>query len=303
MRERRGFPYEAGREAYWRLQRFFDSDCDVEIEPLQLGFSVCFRHDMDNFDAENFKAFLAIEESLDAPSTLFFVEGQFTGFADQIRQLDPDRYECALHSEAKPTPWCWSLPQISRWLERGYARGLRRQVRRYRRALGTPRGHSAHAVNNYLPFQNWINWNIIENASLRAGLDYISDWRLPARTAEGEEFQPAWPAYRRRRGSDHILVLPTSWDDKYLFHSYEDLQVRKLAPADQPYQVHRLEAAWASFLRQAEHCRALQTPMVVNIHPWHAACNDQPVFYQFKQRIVEWCGEEGLEIKRCCDYC
>ena len=302
MRERRGLPYEIGRRAYRRLRRFFDSDCDVEIEPLQLGFAVCFRHDMDNFDASNFADFLAIEQEIAAPSTLFFMEEQFTTFGDQIRRLDPDRYECGLHSEAKPTPWCWSLPQVSRWLECSYAWGLRRQVRLYRRALGVPRGHSAHAVNNYLPFQGWINWNIIENASLRAGLDYISDWRLPARTAEGEEFQPPWPAYRRRRGAEQILVLPTSWDDKYFFYSYEDQRIRQLAPADQSYRSNCIEAAWNSFLRQAEHCRALQTPAIVNIHPWHAACNSQPIFYDFKQRVVEWCRREYIDIKRCCDY-
>jgi hypothetical protein len=302
VREGSGFFYDTSRSFYQRLRKYFDSDIDVEIEPAELGFSLCFRHDMDNFDAGNFADFLSLEESIDAPSTLFFMQRQFAVFPEQIKKLDSAKYECALHSEAKTTPIGWSLHQASRLLERGYARRLRKQAGSFARALGEPLGHSAHAVNNYLPFQGWINWNIIENATLRAGMAYISDWRLPARTAEGEEFQPPWPAYWRRRDQSRLLVLPTCWDDKYFLYSYEDLHIRKIAPTDRPYKPGGIEAAWDSFLRQAEHCRALNTPAIVNIHPWHSACNGHDNFYALKRRIVDWCRRENVPIKQCRDY-
>lgn len=302
MREASSLLYDTSRGIYRRLRRYFDSDLDVEIEPVELGFSVCFRHDMDNFDAGNFAAFLDLERSIDSGSTLFFMQGQFTAFPDQIRDLDADKYECALHSEAKSVPLCWSLYQLSRWLERGYARRLRSQAHLFGRILDNPLGHSAHSVNNYLPFQGWINWNIIENATLRAGLPYISDWRLPARTAEGEDFQPPWPAYWRRRGQDRLLVLPTCWDDKYFFYSYEDQRIRKLAVDAGPYRPGGIDGSWNSLLRQMEHCRALNTPAIVNIHPWHSACNGQPNFYDLKRRIIDWCQDQDVPIRQCRDY-
>jgi hypothetical protein len=302
LREGSSFSHGVARRGYRRLQQFFDSEIDVGIEAADLGFSLCFRHDMDNFTADNFTDFLSIEQTIDAPSTLFFMQNQFDAFPDQIKKLDGAKYECALHSEAKATPLCWSLYQLSRWVERGYARRLRRQVRAFQRKVGVPLGHSAHAVNNYLPFQGWINWNIIENATLRAKMAYISDWRLPARTAEGEEFQPPWPAYWRCRGKARLLVLPTCWDDKYFLYSYEDTRIRKIAVGDTPYRSGGIERAWDSFMRQVQHCRDLNTPAIANIHPWHSACNGQANFYALKRRIVAWCQSENVPIKQCRDY-
>jgi hypothetical protein len=137
---------------------------------------------------------------------------------------------------------------------------------------------------------------------MRAGFAYVSDWRLPSRVAEGEEFIAPWPAYLRGRGKEEILVLPTCWDDKYFFYSYEDLHIRRLAPLEEIYRPRSAQDAWTSFARQAEHCRALRTPCVINMHPWHAACNGQPQFHELKKKIVDWCSREGISILRCKDY-
>jgi len=142
MKEDDGRFFHLLRKIYRRLQGYLDSESDVEVRPVELGFSVCFRHDMDRFDEHSFDAFLRLEEEIDAPSTLFFLEGQFTRYAGRIRQLDAGKYESALHSEAKSTPACWSLFQLSRLLERGYARRLKRQKRNFRRAIGPSHGHS-----------------------------------------------------------------------------------------------------------------------------------------------------------------
>lgn len=302
MREGQGRLHSSLRQLYRHLQGYLDTEADVEVIPMKLGFSVTFRHDMDRFDESNFDDFLRLEEQIEAPATLFFLHSQYTTFPDRIRQLDREKFELALHSEAKATPVCWSLFQLSRLMERGYGRRLQRQHRQFSRAIGTSLGHAAHSVNNYLPFQGWINWNIIENASLRAGFEYISDWRLPSRVAEGEEFVVPWTAYLRKRGKGTILVLPTCWDDKYFFYSYEDHFIRQAAPETVPYRPRGVDEAWDSFLQQAERCRALDTPCVINIHPWHAASNEQKQFYDLKLRIIDWCHEQVVPIRRCQDH-
>ncbi len=288
---------------YGCIQKYLDSDIDVEVEvePANLGFCVCFRHDMDRFDEQNFDSFIALEESIDAPSTLFFLESQFTKFSQRILALDREKYEIALHSESKPVPYCISIHQLSRMLERSYSRRLKRQARKFTNFIAPPSGHAAHAVNNYLPFQGWINWNIIENASLRADFAYVSDWRLPSRIAEGEEFLSPWPAYVRKRGNRSILVLPTSWDDKYFFNSYEDINFRRVANKPDAYNDYSAAAAFESVLRQIEVCRVLDSPFVLNIHPWHASCNGQSRFYDLKKRLIDWCKSEGASVKRCVD--
>ena len=302
MRERQDRLFRLLKKIYSGLQGYLDSDVDVEIQPIKLGFSICFRHDMDRFDERGFDEFMQFEEQFDAPATLFFLESQVSCFGERIRKVTGEKFEMALHSESKPTPFCWSLFQLSRFLERAYARGLRKQAHRFDRSVLPTSGHSAHAVNNYLPFQGWINWNIIENASLRAGFDYISDWRLPSRIAEGEDFLPPWPAYIRQRGKRHILVLPTSWDDKIFFYSYEDVKIRQLAGAEEAYRPRSAQDVWPSFLNQAQRCRDLQTPCIINIHPWHAVCNGQSQFYELKRMIIEWCQRNEIPLLRCRDY-
>ena len=91
------------RGVYHRAERWLSSGVDVEVEPLTLGFSVCFRHDMDNLEEGHLDRFLELEAPLGCKSTLFFLESQVRGFASRIRNLD-SRFECTLHSEAKPSP-------------------------------------------------------------------------------------------------------------------------------------------------------------------------------------------------------
>ena len=62
-----------------------------------------------------------------------------------------------------------------------------------------------------------------------------------------------------------------------------------------------LASAFDSVLKQIEVCRALDSPFVLNIHPWHASCNGQSRFYDLKTRLIDWCGTEGAPITRCVD--
>jgi hypothetical protein len=302
MKERNGTVHSFLRRVYAGMVPWLDSDSGVEISPLSLGFSVCFRHDMDSLQESHLEQFIEQEGPLEASSTLFFLESQWRAYGSKIRSLNPDKYECALHSEAKPSPRCWALFQLSGLVERAYARRLKRQCAGFRSRVGEVYGHAAHAGNNYLPFQSWINWNIIENASLRCGFSYVSDWRLPCRMAEGEEFLPPWTSYLRQKSGSQILVLTTSWDDKYFMFSYEDLQIRKLATAETAYRPRSAEDGFASVMRQAEHCRRLDTPLVLNIHPWHTIGNGQSQFLELKRLVIEWCRSERVPIMRCKDY-
>ena len=98
------------------------------------------------------------------------------------------------------------------------------------------------------------------------------------------------------------MVLPTSWDDKYFFYSYEDIRIRQLASHDTAYRNRDATAAIESALAQAEKCRALETPFILNIHPWHSVGNGQKQFSELKKSLVEWSLKQGVPILRCKDY-
>ena len=44
MRERQDGLFRLLKKIYSGLQGYLDSDVDVEIQPIKLGFSICFRH-------------------------------------------------------------------------------------------------------------------------------------------------------------------------------------------------------------------------------------------------------------------
>ena len=95
MREGQGRLHGAPRQLYRQLQSYLDTDADVEIVPVELGFSVTFRHDMDRVDASTFDDFLRLEERIEAPSTLFFLQSQFSSFPERIGNLDRQKFELA----------------------------------------------------------------------------------------------------------------------------------------------------------------------------------------------------------------
>ena len=99
-----------------------------------------------------------------------------------------------------------------------------------------------------------------------------------------------------------MLVLTTSWDDKYFLYSYEDVHIRQLASEDAAYRPRSAKEAFASVVKQAEHCRRMETPLVLNIHPCHTIGGGQEQFYELKRIIVEWCASEEVPILCCRDY-
>ena len=114
MRERQDGLFRLLKKIYSGLQGYLDSDVDVEIQPIKLGFSICFRHDMDRFDERGFDEFMQFEEQFDAPATLFFLESQVSRFGERIRKVTGEKFEMALHSEAKPNS---SLARGVQWTE------------------------------------------------------------------------------------------------------------------------------------------------------------------------------------------
>lgn len=197
-----------------------------KLEPIQdAGFCLVFRHDMDDItDVARLATFLEMDAALGVQSTCFFRLGDAIKYPDMCCQMQEMGYEVQLHSEARPsmilaTPSSWRyVPTISveGYLFYRYKTNLERQKHRFKEAVNVKvTGHSPHATNNYLYFNTYMNWSIIERATVTAAFDYMCDWRLPSRTAENEEFpNPLPPRWHVVDGVGRSLILSTAWDDK-----------------------------------------------------------------------------------------
>ncbi len=269
------------------------------VTPVHTGYCLCFRHDMDSIStAELLQAFLEQDAANAQPSTLFVLEEDFPTCAERVADMLGRGYELQLHSEAKPAivysnRW---LPAEG-WLTWRYAANLRRQQSKLERSLGTMavRGHCPHAGNNYLYFANYLNWNLIERASTDAGYDYLSDWRLPARTPEGEPFPaPLPPHWHHNPENDSCLILPTQWDDKFFFLNYEACHLGGRNPHQHTDSL--LDEAFDSVLAQATICERNGWPLIINLHPIHMLNPDRPVA-TLKTRLCEWAMATGVPIR------
>jgi len=269
------------------------------VSPAHTGFCLCFRHDMDSISSPGqLQSFLDQDQENARASSLYILEEDLPIYAGQADRLLERGYELQLHSEAKP-----SIVYSSRWLPAEgwlvwrYASRLRRQQAMLEKTLPDKqiRGHCPHAGNNYLYFANYLNWNVIERASTDAGYDYLSDWRLPARTPEGTRFpEPLPPHWHHNPAGRACLVLPTQWDDKFFFDNYE---VRHLGGRSQHESGQSpLEAAFQEVLSQADICERNGWPLILNLHPIHMLNPDLPVA-ALKTRLCEWAQANGVPIR------
>ena len=248
---------------------------------------------MDGFSRDELRKFQQVDSLLGVPSTCFFLRYQIAEAADIVRVLAQTGYDVELHSEARPV-WTTSAVPLLWLVETSYRRKLRRQVGWMRRRRFEPWGHSPHSVHNYLGFQNWIDWNVIEQATIGTGLRYVSDWRIIARTPEGASgFPEPLPPFFRSLDSQGVLVIPTSWDDKFFFASYEDRAIRRRA--DSAYLGRTMEEALASADCQMVRCLEAGIPVVINLHPIHAVRGELPLF-QLKERLVELAQKRGIPV-------
>lgn len=255
--------------------------------------ALCFRHDMDGCEGKELESFVRTERELGLPSTCFFLRWQVERFGPQMAQVAETGDEIALHSEARPRlehSVVWLL-----WLtEAAYRRRLRSQARWIARRGFPPEGHAPHSIHNYLGFQNWINWNTIELATLGTGLRYISDWRIIARAPEGaSDFGHPLPPFYRVSARGSVLVIPTSWDDKYFFSSYEDRLIG--GAADSQFSGRTVEQALESLTALLETCAGRNIPLVINLHPIHALRGGLDLF-GLKKHLAARAAERGIPV-------
>ena len=262
------------------------------------GFCIGFRHDMDLIsDGDALDRFLEVDAPLGVASTCFFRLEDIARYRARARQLIETGIEVQLHSEARPRV-VLSLPKIPAegWLVYRYATNLARQKRALESLLGCQiAGHCPHAVNNYLYFNTYMNWSIIERATAMAGFRYLSDWRAPSRTSENESFPAPLPPYRHVvAGGATCLVLPTAWDDKYLFSSFEDIHIRRTLTNNTVG--HSEEEAFSNLLSQLRWCRRQDVPFILNLHPVHMLNPELPAL-SLKARLVSWARENDIQVR------
>ncbi|HUU28950.1 MAG TPA: polysaccharide deacetylase family protein [archaeon] len=255
--------------------------------------ALCFRHDMDSCNRDDLLHFIEQEQEFSVPSTCFFLRYQVKEAPDLLAELSASGHEIGLHSEARPF-WNTSLVQLLWFVEIGYRRKLRRQVNWLRRRGFDPQGHSPHSINNYLGFQNWINWNVIEQATIGSGMKYISDWRIIASTPEGApDFPEPLPPFYRVLNLRKILVIPTSWDDKFFFSSYEDRFIRK--NTNSAYKGRSLKEALDNIAFQLGLCIKAGIPFVVNLHPYNGL-RGKVEFGELKTQLIEMAKDRKIPV-------
>ena len=271
----------------------FSPDQRSKVVPVKSFPAVCFRHDMDACGPAELSKFVNQDRLLDVPSTCFFLLHQVLECTETLRKLESSGYEIELHSEARPF-WGTSVVQLISITENGYRKNLRRQLRRMHGKGFKPLGHAPHSIHNYLGFQSWINWNVIEQASIGIGLPYISAWRSMSCLSEGTVgFPVPLPPYCRKMGSRQVLVLPTSWDDKYFFSSYEDRHIRRTT--DSMVTGHTVKEALSSIFIQLDRCKQASVPLVLNLHPVHAVTGRAKVL-ELKEEVIGLARGQGIPI-------
>ena len=269
------------RKLYRRWGGFLESNYDVEIQKTKELFCVAFRYDMDSMGEEELRVFEERTKGLGIHVTCFFLDWQMRRLGENIKRLDDKVYEIGLHSEARPILTVAS-GQFTKLIERRYSRKLKKQVQCARREGFHVIGHAPHAIHNYLGYNNTMDWDIIENASIVEGIRYVSSWRIPARTVDGEDFPAPDPPSFRIRGETRVQVIPTCWSDKFLMPSEIRAQ-------------NGLDEAFDSVKRKIKVCQRMACPFVINLHPVHWINGSMPTL-KLTEMIISYCRKEDIGI-------
>lgn len=298
MKERTGAAFEALKDWYNQLGRPLETESQVRIRPVKPFFRLAFRHDLDRMDSVDLDRFLRLHQPQPEKSTCFVLMNQFQSWPDLVRDLDRAGHEVALHSEARPN-MLMGHAQTTRLIEMHYRRRLisqRKEAERLSRLEMI--GHAPHSINNFLPFDLGMTWEIIGQATIGSGLGYVSDWEAVSRVSSGQaDFPLPLPPYIRLAGDRSktggaIVNLPTAWDDKFFFTSWADYHLRGKKDM---FNDHTLDQAWQSLKAQAEACRAAGRPLVINLHPYWFTRKILPT-WELKQKALDWAAEEGVEV-------
>ncbi len=242
------------------LKNYLRPETRSIVKAVECEAVVGFRHDLDRMTEESMKEWMARDVGIGVPSTLFLLK-------DQRKWALPDRYELALHSEARPRilPSSVHLYPLVAWR---YRANLRRQARR----MPNAKGHAPHTVHNYLSASATVNWDTIEFSSIGVGLEYVSSWREMSAQAEGMRMtgEPQRPYDRGYKGR-WVRVLPTAWDDK----------------------CRRQDSLWDITISMGR-CKEQGIPFILNMHPCYADLS-------LKQLVADKAHDLRMPIKKLID--
>jgi hypothetical protein len=235
---------------------------DFEYMAVKSHFCIGFRYDMDDVDKEMMEMFCEFAGFLKNPhSTLFFLKTQLGILKNYFRHLpSSDSMEIQLHSTARPEVFGIFSP---RYLAGRYRHKLTRQRKKFEKSGFKIGGHSAHGTANYLYWDYHTNFQIICFATLKAGFTWLSDWFGIVQTARGYSFPEPSPPYVIKGSKANLLVLPTSWDDRFLQFVPERERLSKTLKRKSFNDIRN------DVLKQLEFCSAHNIPFIINLHPYN----------------------------------
>jgi hypothetical protein len=252
---------------------------------------------MDDLTVHTFRRFLRYESEIGhPPATLFFQEKHLKELGSEILAgLGALPYDIQLHSEARPEFIYVLSPKL---MSLGYAHNLNKQISRLKAMNIEIRGHAPHALSNYLYWDHFTNHEIIVRATLLCGVQWMSEWHSICQTPKGAWFQAPLPPYSLRDGEKKLLVLPTSWDDRFLQQRPEDRYIFKVDSMKSYGEVQD------SIRKQIDACRERNIPFIANIHP----CNmldanpllqaDAPdILGRIKRWLVKYASDQKIPLR------
>ncbi len=250
-----------------RLLGQLSSGYGVTIEPQPSSFCCLICHDMDDInDEDSFDRVIEFDRNLGIKATLFVMRNQLK-FKGAIHKAQRLGFEVGLHNTHRPyihfaIPYTFEIG-VSKFTEMFYGCLLRGEIEAFNKAGVKVNGFAPHGVSCHLFYDDNMNWDVIENASLSCGVLWVRGYRGIIKTDNGGEFGRPIPLYWRAKGDSRKLVIPVSWDDKFLFPSWEEKTFYggELATDN--------SRALESIRGKLAFCEEQSIPFVINLHPTH----------------------------------
>ena len=234
-------------------------------QPSSFCCLVC--HDMDDIkDEDSFDRVIDFDRELGIRATLFVMRNQlkFKGAIHKARRLG---FEIGLHNTRRPyihfaIPYTSEI-QVSKFTEMFYSRLLKGELKVFDKAGVQVSGFAPHGISCHLFYDTNADWDIIENAALSCGILWVRGYRGIIKTDNGGGFGCPIPPYWRIKGESRKLVIPVSWDDKFLFPSWEEKTFYGGG------LVSENSRALENIKGKLVFCEEQSIPFVINIHPDH----------------------------------
>ena len=241
-----------------------DTNLGVRLEKQQGKFCCLLSHDLD--DVKSGKIIddvVELEDDMGIRSTLFVMPSQ-TKFRDAIMEARERGFDIALHNIKRPLVTINPPFSVSRLVEKSYIGVLRSEIVYFNRKVGRISGFAPHGIGCYLQSDINTSWDIIENTALSCDdILWVRGYRGILKTDNGHYFGKPVPMYWRIRGEQRKLVIPVSWDDRFLFSSWEERNFYGGKASNS------VEDAMHDIYSSLDFCGENNIPFVINLHPIH----------------------------------